>query len=117
MATKAIVERYLDAVKRGTDWESLFAESMTFTSFSSPVKEVVGREAFLKATRRFYTSVASVDVRTLIVDGAQACALTHYELRFPSGNVFTSDVAEIFRVTDGKIDSFAIYFDTAPFPK
>jgi ketosteroid isomerase-like protein len=53
----------------------------------------------------------------LIIDGDQACALTHYRLRSPSGNVFNSDVAEVFHVTDGKVDSFAIYFDTAPFPK
>jgi ketosteroid isomerase-like protein len=117
MTTKAIVEKYLDALKRGTDWEPLFAPSMTFTSFSSPVKQVVGCAAFVMATQRFYASVMSVDVRTLIVDGDRACALTHYDLRSPTGNVFTSDVAEIFHVTDGKIDSFEIYFDTAPFPR
>ena len=30
---------------------------------------------------------------------------------------FTSDVAEIFSVRNGKIDSFAIYFDSAPRPR
>ena len=117
MTTKAIIERYFDALKSGADWKPLFSESMTFTSFSSPVKRVEGRAAFVKATQRFYTSVASTEVRTLIVDGDQACALTHYDLRSPSGNAFSSDVAEIFHVMDGRIDSFAIYFDTAPFPK
>ena len=81
------------------------------------VKEVAGRAAFLKATQRFYASHVSLDVRTLIIDGDQACAPTHYRLRSPSGNEFNSDVAEIFHVTNGKVDSFAIYFDTAPFPK
>ena len=117
MATKAIIERYFDALKSGTDWQLLFSESMTFTSFSSPVKRVVGRAAFVKATQRFYTSFTSVEVRTLIVEGDQACALTHYDLTSPSGNAFGSDVAEIFHVVDGEIDSFSIYFDTAPFPK
>jgi ketosteroid isomerase-like protein len=43
--------------------------------------------------------------------------LTHYELKHPNGNIFSSDVAEIFTVKNGKITSFEIYFDTAPFPK
>ena len=28
-----------------------------------------------------------------------------------------TNVAEVFRVSDGKIVSFDIYFDSAPFPK
>ncbi len=52
-----------------------------------------------------------------MVDGDKACALTRYQLRPPNGNAFTSDVAELFTVKNGKIDSFAIYFDSAPFPK
>lgn len=35
----------------------------------------------------------------------------------PGRAPFASDVAELFTVRDGKIDSFAIYFDTAPYPK
>ena len=53
----------------------------------------------------------------MLIEGDRACALTHYELRSPGGDSFTSDVAEIFTVADGTIVSFAIYFDTAPFPK
>jgi len=56
-------------------------------------------------------------VRSLIVDGATACALTRYELQPPRGAAFQSDVAEIFTVRDGKIDTFGIYFDTSPYPK
>ena len=51
------------------------------------------------------------------VEGVKACALTHYQLQAPGGSKFQSDVAELFTVRDGKIDAFAIYFDTAPFPK
>jgi ketosteroid isomerase-like protein len=54
-------------------------------------------------------------VRELMVDADRACALTRYEVRSEDGGTFTSDVAEIFAVRDGKIDSLAIYFDTAPY--
>jgi ketosteroid isomerase-like protein len=50
------------------------------------------------------------------VEGPKACALTRYQLQGPA-DVFQSDVAEIFTVRDGKIDSLGIYFDSAPFPK
>jgi ketosteroid isomerase-like protein len=40
-----------------------------------------------------------------------------YELQPPVGPAFSSDVAEIFGVQDGKITSFEIYFDSAPFAK
>ena len=51
------------------------------------------------------------------VDGDKACALTRYQLQRPGSPAFESNVAEIFRVRDGKIVSFDIYFDSAPFPK
>lgn len=53
----------------------------------------------------------------MIVDGEKACAFTRYELQAPNGGRFTSDVAELFTVKDGRIETFSIYFDSAPFPK
>ena len=52
-----------------------------------------------------------------MVDGDKACVLTQYELRRPSGEIFTSDVVELFTVKNDKIDSFSIYFDSAHFPR
>ena len=116
--TRATVQGYFDALARREDgWQSILADDMVFTSFTSPVKEVRGKGPFLEATRRFYSSIVSLQLRELIVEGGKACALTRYELRAPTGATFTSDVAELFTVNDGRIDSFAIYFDSAPFPK
>ena len=62
--------------------------------------------------------IVSFELRELIVDGDKGCGLTRHELQPPNGGLrFSSDVAEIFVVKDGKITSFAIYFDTAPYPK
>jgi ketosteroid isomerase-like protein len=91
---------------------------MTFASYTSPVKEAKGKATFLAATKRFYSSIGSVQVRELLVDGDRACALTRYEIRPPTGAPsFTSDVAEIFRVKGDAITSLEIYFDSAPYPK
>jgi ketosteroid isomerase-like protein len=53
----------------------------------------------------------------LLIEGEKACALNRYELRSSKGGTFSSDAAEIFAVRNGKIVSFAIYFDSSPFAK
>ena len=117
MTTRETVQAYFDALKRRDGWERFLGDGVTFTSFTSPPKRLEGKEAFLGSTRRFYSSIDTFELRDLLVDGAKACALTTYRLRGPDGKSFASDVAEIFTVTGGRIDSFSIYFDSAPFPK
>ena len=106
----------LTALQTKVGWEKHFANDMVFTNHATPVKKVTGRDAFLETTRGFYGIIDTVQVNDLLVDGDRACALTHYRLQPPSGEAFTSDVAEVFTVTDHRINSFSIYFDTAPFP-
>jgi ketosteroid isomerase-like protein len=116
--TRGTVERYFDRLERRNGWEASLADNMAFTSFTSPTKQVNGKDAYLQATKRFYSTIAGVTVRDIIVSGDKACALTHYRLQPPNGApAFESDVAEIFSVKKDKIESFGIYFDTAPFPK
>ena|SRR2546427_4903293 len=117
MSTNEIVRHYFEELTRKGNWESFLSDDLEFTSFASPVKEVTGKAAYLESTRRFFSMIRSLEVRDLIVDGAKACALTRYQLQAPAGSSFQSDVAELFTVANGKIIAFAIYFDTAPFPK
>jgi ketosteroid isomerase-like protein len=118
MTTRETIQRYFDALKEKKGWESFLADDVAFTSYTSPVKQVNGKDAYVQATKRFYSTIVSVDVRGLIVEGDRACARTHYELQPPNaGPTFASDVAEFFSVANGKIESLAIYFDSAPFPK
>jgi hypothetical protein len=117
MTTKSVVEGYLDALRKKTEWSAFFHQDMVFASHIVPVKRVEGRSMFLEATKRFYSMIAGVEVIALIVEGDRACALTRYKLQLPQGPSFASEVAEIFKVTDEKISSLDIYFDSSPFPK
>jgi ketosteroid isomerase-like protein len=117
MTTRTIIDDYFRRLKQKGDWSACLADDMTFTSFTSPNKRVEGRPAYLEATGRFYSTIAAVDVKEILVDGNRACALTHYDLRAPGLPAFSTDVAEVFQVRDGKIVAFDIYFDSAPFPK
>ena len=117
MTTKTTIEGYFDKLKQKKDWQSFLADDIVFTSFTSPVKQVAGKAAYLESTKNFYGGIIAFEVRDLLIDGDKACALTRYQLQRPQAPAFESDVAEIFRVHDGKITSFDIYFDSAPFPK
>ncbi|HEY7162370.1 MAG TPA: nuclear transport factor 2 family protein [Acidobacteriota bacterium] len=117
MATTETIQGYFNSLKKKGDWQSFLADDITFTSYTSPVRRLAGKDAYLEATNRFYSSIVSMEVRDIMVDDERALALTHYDLKHPSGNTFSSDVAEIFTVKNGKIKTFEIYFDSAPFPK
>ena len=116
MSTGDVVRKYFDALAHKQSWQSFLADDVAFTSHVTPVKEVAGKNAYLQSTSRFFSMVAGVEVKDLIVDGERACALTSYALNTPRGG-FQSDVAEVFTVRDGKIKSLSIYFDSSPFPK
>ena len=117
MNTKETIEGYFRSLRERGDWQSFLSENIVFTSYTYPVKQLAGKNAFAEGTKRFYSMIVSFEVRDLLVDDHHACALTRYELQPPGGNPFISDVAEVFTVSNGKIDSFAIYFDSSPFPK
>jgi ketosteroid isomerase-like protein len=117
MSTRSIIDEYFHRLAQKSDWSACLADDMVFTSFTTPNKRVDGRAAYLESTKRFYSTIVAVTVKDLVVDGAKACALTHYDLQAPGLPAFSTDVAEVFQVRDGKIASFDIYFDSAPFPK
>ena len=117
MTTKDTVQSYFESLKRKTGWEAFLADDMAFTRFTSPIKHVMGKGAYLEATKRFFSMIKTLEVKAILVDGERACALTRYELQGPGGATFESQVAEVFEVSDGKIKSLDIYFDSAPFPK
>ena len=117
MTTHDVIRGFFDSLRRRQGWEAFLADDMTFSSYTHPVKEVRGRDACLTPLRRFYSSIASLELRDLIVDGDKACALMRYTIQPPGRDAFSSDVAEIFTVANGKIVTFGIYFDTAPYPR
>lgn len=117
MTTKDTVLGYFDHLEMKRGWEPFLAEGMKFSSFGTPLKYLTSKSEYLESTKRFYSMISKVEVKDLIVDGNKACALTRYELQPPAGPTFESHVAELFEVHRGRIVSFAIYFDSAPYPK
>jgi hypothetical protein len=112
MDTEETIRTYFDALYGG-DWEPLLADDMRFVN--NGAVSPPGKAAYIEATRRFMLTAKSVEVKTLLIDGNQACALTHYSLVTPKGNTGVCIVAEFFTVDGGKIRSNEIVFDLAAF--
>ena len=51
----------------------------------------------------------------MVVEGGRAFALVNYDLVSPKGRTLSCDVAEFWKLKEGKLDSIAIYFDTTAF--
>ena len=117
MNTRQTVERYFDLLRNAGAWDAMLADDIDFTRLTTPAKRVTGKTAYLEATRRFYASIASLNIRELVVEGERAFALTEYLIRMPSGDRFESYVAELFTVRDTKISALSICFDLSPYPK
>ena len=117
MTTRDNVQSYFDRLIAKRGWEAFLSDELVFTNFTSPIRRVTGKSAYLESTNRFYAMIKELEVKAIMVDGERACALTRYELQPPGGPAFESHVAEAFEVRDGKVGSLDIYFDSAPFPK
>jgi hypothetical protein len=63
MKTRDVVQSYFDRLQRQSDWASSIADDVVFTSFTSPVREVRGKQEFLGATKRLYGTIKKVSVR------------------------------------------------------
>ena len=118
MTARDTVQNYFETLRRKSGWEAFLSDDIAFTSFTNPIKQVTGRDAYLESTKRFFAMITALETKGILADGERVCALTRYELQAPGGGAaFESHVAEIFEVRDGEIKSLDIYFDSSPFPK
>lgn|SRR5260221_9301410 len=112
MTTKETIETYYNGLNQKKGWESVIADNMVF---NGPKTKTKGKDAYVQATIGFLQVVQAVQINNLIIDGERACAIAHYGLLSPKGNTSNCDIAEVFSVKNGKIESSAIFFDTAAF--
>ncbi len=110
---KNLLKQYYDGLANKGDWHSMLSENILLTG--TIAKESIGKENFVN--NNFFKMVRSLKVKNMIVENDGACAVVHYDLLSPKGKSFTSDVAEIWKVKNGKLESLEIYFDTAQFQK
>jgi ketosteroid isomerase-like protein len=105
------IERYYGLLAGKGDFTHLLSESFTI----SGCLEGSGKNAHCANT--FFPLVKKFEVKKIISEGENACALVDYELGTPNGEKYSCACAEVFEIKGGKIASLAIYFDTAAYQK
>jgi ketosteroid isomerase-like protein len=110
MNTKALVEDYFKAIHEG-GWESYIADDFTFVNLSLD-RVTHTKEAYLDGAGKFFKTTTSVEIREMIDNGDKVAVIARYATRNPKGDVGVCDVAEFLTVSDNKLTSSSIFFDS-----
>ena len=111
--TKELLGKYYKTVSGKGRLDQMLSENFSFSGTIGKV--AAGRDAFVG--NLFFKYIRSLEVKTMIIEGERACAVVGYGLVSPKGDALSLDVAEIWQIKDGKLDSLAMYYDTAAYQK
>jgi ketosteroid isomerase-like protein len=115
--TREVIETYYAAVNRG-DWEkwlTLFKDDVEIDEqLAGHVEGIEILRGAVGAMERGYSKFQNVP-RHIVVDGDQAAVVSHISAANAAGEPIEADVANYFRVEDGKIAYMANFHDSVPF--
>lgn len=117
-STRQLLEAYYTGFAQKEGWEAVISDDFRFTGGNMLQQEpLVGKQAYVEVIKRFSRVFQSMRVKTMIVEGENACVTGNYDYLFPNGTAINGDVAEIWTAKNGKLNSLTIFFDTLTFDK
>ncbi len=115
MTVKEIIESFYAGLSQKNDgWQKYLSENVIFSDASKKL-HAEGKQAFIQSFTPFLRAVENVQLKQLIVENTNACAVVGYDYVSPKGNKLHQDDAEVWKVVDGKIEALTIYFDITEF--
>lgn len=115
MTPKEVVWQYYDNLAQKNDkWASLFAEDITFSDSAMNINEA-GKDAVTKSFEQFLKGVEDFRVKLMIGENETVIAIVNYDFVNSHEEKFNQDVAEVWKVKDGKLSSLILYFDITAF--
>ncbi len=115
MTVREVIDSFYQSLAQKNDtWQQNLAEDVVFSDASRRLS-AQGRDAFLQSFSSFLRAVESVQLKQLIVEDDDACAVVSYVYRSPAGAELHQDDAEVWKVVGGKIVALTIYFDITEF--
>src|SRR5258708_36325128 len=117
MTTKELLETYYKSfAQKQQGWEAVLSDDFKFVGGDmTKTTPIVGKAAYIEVIKRFSQLFKTMRVKGMIVEGNRACVIGNYDYVFPNGKSINGDVAEIWKVKDGKPDALTIFFDTYTF--
>ena len=114
--TKELLEAYYKGFATKDGWDSVLSEDFKFVGGDmTNTNPVIGKQAYIEIINRFSRLFENMRVKEMIVENENACVIGNYDYVFPGGKRINADVAEIWKVKDGKLDALTIFFDTLTF--
>ncbi len=116
MTNKEILEFYYKGFAEKSGWESVISDDFKFVGGDmTNTTPVIGKQGYIEVINRFSKLFKSMHVKEMIIEDDNACVIGNYDYEFPAGKKINGDVAEIWKIKNGKLDSLTIFFDTLTF--
>ena len=114
--TKKLLETYYKGFAQKSGWETVISDDFKFiVGDMTKTEPFVGKQAYIEVIKRFSRLFKTMRVKEMIVEGDKACVIGNYDYACPNGKNMNGDVAELWKIKNGKLDSLTIYFDTLTF--
>jgi ketosteroid isomerase-like protein len=117
MNTRQVIESYYTSVNSG-DWDTwltLFDEDVIIDEqLAGHVEGAAILRGAVGGMKKGYSKFQNVP-RHVVVDGDSACVVSHISAANAAGVPIEAEVANYFKLTDGKIAYMANFHDSVPF--
>lgn len=115
--TKNVIETYYNSVNRG-DWDTwltLFDDNVVIDEQLAGHVEGIGiLRGAVGVMKKGYSKFENRP-QHIVVDGDQACVVSHISAANANGDPIEANVANYFRLREGKIVYMANFHDSVPF--
>lgn len=85
--------------------------------FTGPLMTVEGREKYIALLSQFLTVHSGFRVLRQFEDGSDVCSINELTVTAPSGSKIKMEMAEWFKIRDGRIAQHTIFYDPREFSK
>lgn len=117
MNTKDVINKYYDSVNAG-DWDTwltLFDDNVVLDEQLAGHIEGIGiLRGAINGIERGYSKFQNYP-NQIVIDGNEACVVSHISAANAQGVPIEANVANYFRLKNGKITYMANFHDTRPF--
>ncbi len=111
MSTRDLIRSYYESLNRKDDhWQELYNDDAVFSDASQTLN-AKGKAAVIQSFIPFLKGVDKVKVKQMITEGDDVCAIVSYDYINPKGARMNQDVAEVWKLKNGKLAKLTIYFD------
>ena len=117
MNTREVIEKYYDSANAGdwNTWLTVFDDNVVVDEqLAGHLEGIAPLRGAIGGIKKGYSKFQNLP-KNIVIDGNAGCAVSHISAANASGVPIEANVANYFRVENGKITYMANFHDTRPF--